>query len=80
MMHSLMFETPVPFGGGAAKSINLSTWNFIYILSILNAVTPSGIVFGMQKLSITFNFSSQDFIVFTKDLKLAMCRASEADS
>ena len=28
IMHSLMFSTPVPRGGGAARSINLSTWAF----------------------------------------------------
>ena len=36
MIHSRIFWTPVPFGGCAPKSINLSTYLYIIIITIYN--------------------------------------------
>ena len=46
----------------------------------LDAVTSSGILKAKQKLGVTFNFDKQDVIDFMKFSKMAMCRASEANS
>ena len=47
---------------------------------IKDAVTLSGIVFGKQRLGVTFNFDKLDTIGFTKLSNMTMCRASEAES
>ena len=43
-------------------------------------VTSSGIVFGKQKLDVTFNSDKQYVMEFAIISKLTMCRASEAES
>ena len=49
-------------------------------LYILDVVTLSGIVFGKQKVDITFNFNKEGVIDFTKISKMTMCWASEVNS
>ena len=47
---------------------------------IVVAVGSSRILFGKQKLGVTFNSDKQEVIDFTKISKMTMCRASEANS
>ena len=47
---------------------------------ILVAVRLSEILKAKKKLGVTFNFDKQNVIDFTKFSKMAMCRASEANS
>ena len=47
---------------------------------VLVAVGSSRILFGKQKLGVTFNSDKQDVIDFTKISKMTMCRASEVNS
>ena len=47
---------------------------------LLDAVTSSGILKAKQKLGVTFNFDKEDVFDFTKFSKMAMRRASEANS
>ena len=42
---------------------------------LLVAVGSSRILFGKQKLGVTFNSDKQDVIDFTKISKMTMCRA-----
>ena len=56
------------------------TLNFFWIRDlwaqyILVAVGSSRILFGKQKLGVTFNSDKQDVIDFTKISKMTMCRA-----
>ena len=49
-------------------------------ITVIDAVTSSGILKAKQKLGVTFNFDKQDVIDLTKFSKMTMCRASEANS
>ena len=52
----------------------------MWAVYLSDAVGSSGISKEKQKLGSTFNFDKQDVIDFTKFSKMAMCRASEANS
>ena len=49
-------------------------------ISLVDAVTSSGILKAKQKLGVTFNFDKQDVIDFMKFSRMTMYRASEANS
>ena len=66
-----IYIDPCPISSNLGKATYL-------MMSVLDAITLSGLVLGKQKLDRSSNFNKQDEVEITKFSDQTKCRASEA--